>query len=980
MKKYILLFVFLNFAIRVFSLNEAGSLLDSGINQYNNGQYAFAINNLKKYIQISSDNTEKPKAYYYIILSYYFLKDYSTSLLYINELSTKYRMSSYTASAYFWKGLIYQNQAQWFDAEVAFLKFIEMMPQSSLIERAYLALANSQIAEQKYTAAESSLKYLIDNFSEGEKYEEASVLYSYTLLQEEKYEEAKMFLSSWINKLGNNGGQYQFKDRFWLYMAEIELKSNNLENAKFLLKKIDNYAKNSPSSDIALLRLSQIEGRLDNDKESKEYLVRLANEYPASEYNIDSIIGLALLNYYAGDYESALTLFSETIKIATKKLQDLEKYSKKDRDRFRSLLTNSYYYSAESYERLNQKKKAYEYFEKVINENGALKNEAIIRTIELQLDEKYKTNLNKIIQKYDSILVNDKKIKDKYLLYKANIEYYNQNYSKALQILDSIDDKNINIYSYSILKANTFVKLNRIKEAIDILTNSQTVIPLSRKAFASYEISSLYFVIEDYDNVIKYATDSKNFAKQLPDNDKKIINIKCDYLIALSYMQLKVNAKSIDILRGIISNDPKMFDQNILLIFDKCFYYLGWLYYRESDFKNAADYFYQAKNKNIEVDLVKESYFMEAWSYYSRKNYGDALKRFEEVYKKYYPENLGVQSLFLMGKCYQNLGNNKSALDIYSMMLEDKKITSFKDQALYEIIKYNINKFGLDYASIQIERFKKSFPDSTLYKDVLILQAESLLELERFSEAYSLYNYCIERFKSSKDIDSLYYWGGYAAYKIKDYPDAVSLLFTLTINYPDSTFYINAMYLLADIYKEQKDFLSERDVINKILLVENNISKKRQFQDRLKVLDLINQGVSEDEAVLINRADNGSIDDKYNLALFYFNGSNKDKGIAMLKNIADNDKGVTGSRALMALADDKMLYNLYNEAIDLCLNILIYKTTAEIKAEALYKTAYCYFKLNDIEAVKKVLVKLYNTYPDSSWIQKAKDLEAGIKE
>ncbi len=981
MKKFLILFILSVFTyFNIYSLNEANSLLDTGVNEYNNGQYVFAINNLKKYIQTSSDDTDKPKAYFYIILSYYFLNEYSSSLQYINELSSQYRMSSYTASSYFWRGLIYQNLRQWSDAENAFSKFIEMMPRSNLIERAYLAMANSQLALSKYPQAEKTLKYMIDNFSQGEKYEEASVLYSYVLLQEEKYREDSEFLQPWIEKLGDNGGNYKFKDRFWLYFAEIEIKNNDIQGAEKYLKKIDDYAKNSPSSDIALLRLSQLESLQGNDKESREYLVRLSNEYPYSDYNLDSTISLAVLNYNKNDYDSAITLFNEAANVAQKKLQDLDKYSKNERDRFRSLLANAYYYTAEAYDKQGEKKKAYDYFEKVINVNSDLKDESIIRIIELQLDEKYRTNLNKIVLKYDSTLMNDKKLRDKYLLYKANIEFYNQNYNRVISILDSITDQNAFAYSIAVLKSNVLIKLNKIDEAIDVLAKNQPVIPLNKKAFITYELSNLYFDSGDYDNAVKYAADTKTFASDMPDADKKTLSYKSDFLLAMSYMQLKANDKSIAVFSQLIAADTKNFDDSLMLIHNKSFYYLGWLYYKTSVFIKAANYFNQAENLPIGDDLVRDSYFMEAWSFFSNKDFKNAMPRFEEVYKKYYPDYEGVESLFLMGKCYQNLGNEKTAIDVFSTLYNDKNITSFKDQAFFEIIKYNIGKNGLDNTLSLIDKFKKEFPDSPFYKNLLVLQAENLMQLQRYSEAYSIYALCIDKFSDSADIDSFMYWGGYCAYKINDYIDSTDLLTRLTSSYRDSSFYIDALYLLADTYKKQNKIPDEMDIINKILPLEKNIEKKKEFQERLKKLTLLSQGYDEEESNLIILADSGKIDDRFNLALYYFTRKDRYKGLEQLQQIAKDDNGLTGSKALLLIADDKMKNQIYKDAIDIYLNILTYKTTGDIKAEALYKTAYCYSKLKNNDAMEKVLNKLYDAFPDSQWSVLGKNLEAGLKE
>ncbi len=297
MKKTIYIFLFLLYGLTGNSQNFSNSLLEVGINDYNKGQYSFAINNLRKFVQIVEDNEEKPKAFYYLSLSFYFLDNYNQALNFINELQTKFRFSSYSSQAQFWRGLIYQNKKEWSDAEEAFLKYIGSDPNSELIERAYLALANSQFERGKLIEAEKNLKIVVDKFKKSDKYEEASVLYAYLLIKNGKRDEASKFLNLWINKLGKTGENFAYRDRFWLYLAQIEIEKKNWSNARILLKKIDTFCKNSPSSDIALLQLSKIEENETNYKEAKEYLLRLANEYPASKYNTDAIFSFAKEEY-----------------------------------------------------------------------------------------------------------------------------------------------------------------------------------------------------------------------------------------------------------------------------------------------------------------------------------------------------------------------------------------------------------------------------------------------------------------------------------------------------------------------------------------------------------------------------------------------------------------------------------------------------------------------------------------------------------
>src|SRR4030042_6842761 len=115
--KKLLFLMFIVFTFKLFSLSDYNSILQKGLDDYNKAQYNFAINNLSKYIQQSNDNNLKPKAYFYLSLSYYFTGNYRSSLNYLDELTSKYRFSDYTGQSYFWKGLIYQNLNQWDDAE-----------------------------------------------------------------------------------------------------------------------------------------------------------------------------------------------------------------------------------------------------------------------------------------------------------------------------------------------------------------------------------------------------------------------------------------------------------------------------------------------------------------------------------------------------------------------------------------------------------------------------------------------------------------------------------------------------------------------------------------------------------------------------------------------------------------------------------------------------------------------------------------------
>ena len=202
MQKKIIFHIITFFILSTFSLHamdESVSLLEVAINDYNKAQYAFAINNLTKYLQIAESDDNKPTAYYYLSLSYYFTNDYKMSMKYFNELISRYRSSSYSSLSHFWIGLISQNLGEWEEADESFYKYVALYPHSDIADKAYLAAANCRLAMGRYEETEETLRTLIKKYPKSDKYEESSVLFAYILMCNGKNDEAMAFLERWVN-------------------------------------------------------------------------------------------------------------------------------------------------------------------------------------------------------------------------------------------------------------------------------------------------------------------------------------------------------------------------------------------------------------------------------------------------------------------------------------------------------------------------------------------------------------------------------------------------------------------------------------------------------------------------------------------------------------------------------------------------------------------------------------------------------------
>ncbi|HOF00754.1 MAG TPA: tetratricopeptide repeat protein [Spirochaetota bacterium] len=978
MKKIALVICIFFSLSNVNSLSEVSSLLDAGIGDYKKGQYTFAINNLKKFIQTANENADKPKAYYYLSLSYYYTENYKMALNNFNALISKFRISSYAPVACFWIGLIYQNLKEWEDAEEAFLKYVSLYPRTDLTERAYFAAANSQIELEKYAEAEKGLKTIIEKYKKSDKFEEASVLYAYVLMKNGKIDEADKLLNEWIVKLGKTGENFKYRDRFWLYAAENKLNAKDYDSAKILLKKIDSYSKGSLSSDIALLRLSQIEEKLGNSKESKEYLIRLSAEYPLSKYNIDSTLSMGISEYNKDNFADSIVFFRQTIDSIDKNIA-LQKNNKPEVKRLNDLKISSYYYLAESYNKINETDKAISTHFEIINNGGNFFNESFLKLLEIYLSENKIIEAKKLIDKYEDKILNSADA-DKYLIYRAKIEFLEGKHSESLKSIEKIKNKNAFFQIIAKIKSNNYIKQGKYNEALSTLTDVFTQTPYTDKPQTAYEIAALYFNNRDYENAVKYYDIIKTYSKDSKSAEDKALSVKSDYIAGLSYMQLKDYKKGIETLKKIqnaVGFDTA--DTEIQKILNKSFYYVGWLYYKTSNFLDSAKNFGTASLLDIEPALKKDSFLMEAWSYFSNKDFQAAAQKFENIYKSFYPDEIGVKAYFQMGKCYENLKKTDKSLEVYNKIYKEFPDSPYKESAAFELIKYNLSVKNINETNALINALYSMNPDSTFYYKSLLIQAETFMSLNRYSEAFSNYSFYLKKTKDRENLDIIYYWAGYSAYQIKDDISSLEYLNILIDGYKNSNFFLDALLLQQTIYNRTGDLVKEKETINRILVAEKSPDKIQKYINRLDEIKLIESGLSKEEAELVLKSKSGKIEDLYALALFYYNRGEKERAAAIFKDITDKDKERLGARANNILGNIELDKNAYEEAARIYLKTATaFVPDADAAGEALYKAAYCYFKLDKPKLTQTLVDKLKKDFAGSEWTLKGIEIEKRI--
>lgn len=989
MKKKCITVLFLIFTVVFLYAGKWEMLLSSGLEDFNKGQYSFAITNLKKYLLLTNeaDDIGRSKALYYLAVSYYFDGNQTQALVYMDELSVKYKTSDYAQQIIFWRGLVFQNLGNWYDAEEQFLRFVKLQPNSELEDRALLATANCQYEQGRLDSAIATVARIVDN-EKSEKQEEASVFYAYMLLKKHENKMARDLLENWEQKLGKNGNGYEFRDRFWLYLAELNLQEGNDDDASRLLKLIDSYASGSPSSDTALLRLSEIEVRQGNTEVAAEYILRLKNEYPLSTYNIDALLLTGTIAYNEGAYEKAAEIFSETISVAENSLHSLK--NKEDSKRMLTLKSKAILYNAEIYNAMGKKNIAYETLLPIINGNLPLKEEALIRGAELLFEQRKIALLGEFLKNYDTEMTQlrlndgmkkqDEYKRTRYDLLFARYLHEIKDFEGSLSRIENVEEVSHFYDSVLVLRAKNYAALGKMLEAASLLRKLLAKTEPENRAYVALNLMIMNFNGGNYQEVLLLGDVFPVYLKDIQYSKQRNLRLSADCLMGMSYMQLREYKKSEEYLLQVQkAKDWTDLAERERKFLNESYYYLGWVYYKQSKYMEAAADFAAAGQLIKNIAMQQESLLMEGWCYYSSQNYQQAAVKFTEVFNKYYPQTSGMKALFQAAKSYQNLGNNSKAQSMYQRIYSQLGENDFQSQALYELIRLALADKKFEQANLLVNDFGRRFSDNPLYASVLLLQMESFLAQERYSEVQSAALNYLKKYADHKEkIDDVYYWAGYSAFRNKDNETALQLFDILLADYPETRFKETVFLSQIEIYRRMKNYQCEAERIRAYTQAYGD--KENKYQFRIAELEELQKGVSPQEASLLVRKNQGDKIAEFELAKLYYENSRGQEAFDMMAILQKEDKFTAGARANNFIADTMYDKGEYKEALQMyAATISEYKTGAEEISEALYKLAYCYYKLGAKEQATKYVDMVISRYPDSQWSGNARTLKGGLQ-
>ncbi len=265
--------------------------------------------------------------------------------------------------------------------------------------------------------------------------------------------------------------------------------------------------------------------------------------------------------------------------------------------------------------------------------------------------------------------------------------------------------------------------------------------------------------------------------------------------------------------------------------FKDAHYYLALCYYQTGNLDNSIRHWKEA----IRLDPFDNNARFNLNKAQEEKEYGrEAVWRFNQGYKHYiageYEEaliefrsaaninpNFEKTRMFLM-RTYYHLNRMEEYLAERKRMRDDGILADGWEKEYYQLA-YDFYSLG-EY-DIALEKLEESLEINPDYPEARFLIAETLYQLNNFSEAIFHYKQIVENFQDSEYYENALLGSGWCAYLLGDYVQSEKYLKLLVEEFPNSSLYHEAVYKLGRVYFIQEEYSRTVNVYEKILELDS---------------------------------------------------------------------------------------------------------------------------------------------------------------
>ncbi|MCH7827467.1 MAG: tetratricopeptide repeat protein, partial [Bacteroidetes bacterium] len=818
---------------------DAERILKQAIDVKSNNYIDYAIYSLANVYEKQADYKNAVKYYdqlltYYknsplasfaqkrIGISYFYLKDYQSSILELNNPLIKNLNEKEKAQSLYLLANANYRVNNFVNAEKYYIQIINTYSSTPLVRDAKLGLAWSYFQQKKFDKAYysfSSIKNRNDNISEesafwaaeakrysGQNTKALDIYKTFVL----NYPNSR-FISDALYKIGviyYSNEKYKLSERYllnkkltnnkrliasaYIILGQIKLKQNQFKKAEKYFREINrfkNIDQNIKNRSDFGLSVSLFQQR--RFQESLSLLLKLSTNYQNFEPNKISFY-LAENNFELANYTAAVTHYKK-INILDNKLYSLKLYG-----------LGYSYFNLKDYEN-----SAY-YFNDFVKKYPKDKN---IVEVKLRLADSYYGNKDFTSSSniYNNILrgINKSKNTD-YVLYQ-----YSQALYKAGKLQQAIKEfKNLqrrfpkSKYADKSLYVIGWISFqkNNYEEAINGYNLILKEYPSSSLGpIIYYSIGDAYFNLGDYESAISsYQEILINFPRS-----KSVF----DAVNGIQYCYVAQNntEKAVTFLKEFVNQNPS------LNFTDKLSFKIGELYYGFTDYKKAQEEYTTFTEIFPKSNLVPEAYYWIGKSAEHQKNDNEAITSFTKVYETYPQSETAAAAVIELSNIYNRLKRFDDAESV---------LTSSKDK-LRESPRAAEIAFMLGATFVNagdVSSAYDAFNDVITYYIRTIFAEKSKLELgliDLSAKRYQNAEYYFRDLSENRTDDigaKAQYYLGETLFEENNLTDAISALVRVNTVFPKYDEWVTKSFMkLGDSFVKMKDKKKARRMYRKVL-------------------------------------------------------------------------------------------------------------------------------------------------------------------
>ncbi|MBI9104662.1 MAG: tetratricopeptide repeat protein [Spirochaetales bacterium] len=426
-------------------------------------------------------------------------------------------------------------------------------------------------------------------------------------------------------------------------------------------------------------------------------------------------------------------------------------------------------------------------------------------------------------------------------------------------------------------------------------------------------------------------------------------------------------------------------------VFPFVLYYRGWTHYQSADYVRALRDF-----SELSLILDEESYqnipsaglmgratYLAGWCAYQS---GDYLIAADFFYRYSRLNEQPGQGQLMYARALAEAGLHDKAASVLEESFVTARSTPVGDDTLFELAGQLYLAGDSTKAMEKYRELFEIYPDSTLAEESLFQRGEKYLAMGEWAEAQDAFYLCRRSFPEGRLIAAAHYWGGEAARLGGEDFGAVLLWDRLIEEYPDSPFRSLAYRHVGELYMKRGDYDKARNYFDSLRNDYPEESLTLEVVTLVETLRYLMRGESEEIAQLraeikaYGRLESPeSREAMLELARILLYRSRDDRPEAKLL-LADlvfyRDEDLErAARAQYYLGEYHFMSREWREAGEaFLLAATMNPGDTDLMAMSIFRAAESAREQGSITAVRELVRRLGDTFPDSQWYAEGLEL------